>query len=184
MPIITCTYVIKYPSLLYPRHAGAPSKSKPQVVDEYNWYMLGVDRLDQRMSYYHFVRKSVKWWRKVFFWILEVAVVNAYILYTQHTNAQRKLTHKEFRRELIMSLCEEQRQSRSCRATRCRDETLERLRGSHFPKSAPSRRDCRICSNRKQGERHLTTTVCGTCSDRPPLCVGECFRSYHTRRHL
>ena len=126
-----------------PRHAGPP-KSKPQVVHEYNRYMLGVDRLDQRTSYYHFIRKSVKWWRKVFFWIVEVAVVNAYIIYTQHTNAQRKLTHKEFRREIIMSLCEEQHQTKSRSATRRRDETVQRLRGSHFPESAPSRRDCRI----------------------------------------
>ena len=146
--------------------------------------MLGVDRLDQRMSYYHFIRKSVKWWRKVFFWIVEVAVVNAYTLYLQHTDAQRKLTHKEFRREIILSLCEQQQESRACNPTRRRDETLERLRGAHFPEQGPSRRDCRICSKRQQGHRHLTTTVCGTCSDRPSLCVGECFRRYHTQRQL
>ena len=160
------------------------SQRKPEVVHQYNKYMLGVDRLDQRMSYYHFVRKSVKWWRKVFFWSEEAAMVNAYIIYTLHTDAQRKLTHKEFRREVIMSLCEEQRQSRSCHMPRRQDETLERLRGSHFPQTAPSRRDCRICSRRRQGERHLTTTVCGNCSDRPHLCIGECFRRYHTQRDI
>ena len=163
---------------------GAPSQRKPQVVDQYNKYMLGVDRLDQRMSYYHFVRKSVKWWRKVFFWIMEVAMVNAYITYTQHTNIQRKLTHKEFRRDIILCLSDEQRQSRSCHISHRQDETLERLRGSHFPEMAPSRRDCRICSRCRQGECHLTTTMCGTCSDRPHLCIGECFRRYHTQRRI
>ena len=44
--------------------------------------MLGVDKLDQLMSYYCFLHKSVKWWHKVF-WILEVAVVNAYIIYKE-----------------------------------------------------------------------------------------------------
>ena len=71
--------------------------------------MLGVDRLDQRMAYYQFVRKSVRWWRKVFFWMVEVVVVNSYIVYTTHTDARRKLSHKEFRRELVLALCEEQR---------------------------------------------------------------------------
>ena len=64
--------------------------------------MLGVDRLDQRISYYQFIRKSVRWWRKVFFWIVEVMVVNAYILYSTHTDAPRKLSHKEFRRKLVL----------------------------------------------------------------------------------
>ena len=47
----------------------------------YNKHMLGVDKLDQLVSYYSFVHKSVKWWRKVFFWWLEVAVVNSCVVY-------------------------------------------------------------------------------------------------------
>ena len=39
---------------------------KPEVVAEYNQFMLGVDKIDQMMSYYSFVRKSIKWWRKVY----------------------------------------------------------------------------------------------------------------------
>ena len=59
------------------------------------------------MSYYQFGRKSVRWWRKVFFWLLEVAVVNSYILYNVHTADRRKLTHEEFRRELVLALFEQ-----------------------------------------------------------------------------
>ena len=33
------------------------------------------------MSYYSFLHKTIKWWRKVFFWVLKVATDNAYILY-------------------------------------------------------------------------------------------------------
>ena len=109
--------------------------------------MLGVDRLDQRMAYYQFVRKSVRWWRKVFFWMIEVVVVNSYILYTTHTDARRKLSHKEFRRELVMALCEEQRSTIAHRPRRQRrDQTLERLRGSHYPNTGAVRRDCRMCA--------------------------------------
>ena len=145
--------------------------------------MLGVDRLDQRMSYYQFVRKSVRWWWKVFFWMVEVV---AYIVYTVHTDARRKLTHKQFRRELVLALCEEQRSSAmSHRPQRRRDQTLERLRGSHFPDTAVTHRDCRVCSVRgPAGQRRLTTSYCSTCSDRPHLCIGDCFRKYHTQAHL
>ena len=173
-------------NILTSSRVGTPPKMKPLVVDAYNKYMLRVDRLDQRMSYYQFVRKSVKWWRKVFFWMIEVMVVNAYILYTQHTDAAQKLSHKEFRRELVMSLCEEQQSTTPHRQPRHRqDQTLERLRGSHYPDTGSARRDCRVCSVwGSGGQRHLTASFCATCSDHPHLCIGECFRNYHTRRNI
>ena len=168
------------------RTPGSPSKSKPHVVDQYNKYMLGVDRLDQRMSYYKFERKSIRWWRKVFFWMIEVVIVNAYTLYSGHTDVRRKLSHKEFRRQLVITLCEEQiSQARHRRPTSRGDQSIERLRGSHYPDTATTRRDCRVCSVRGPGrQRRLTTSICGTCTDHPHLCVGECFRQYHTRPSL
>ena len=45
--------------------------------------MLGVDKLDQLMAYYSFLHKSVKWWRRVFFWLLEVDVINSYIIFKE-----------------------------------------------------------------------------------------------------
>ena len=65
------------PHLRYP---GAAPRMKPQAVNEYNKYMLGVDHMEQQLSYYQFTHKSVRWWRKVFFWMLDVAVVNSYLL--------------------------------------------------------------------------------------------------------
>ena len=65
--------------------------------------MLGVDLLDQRMSYFMFERKSLKWWEKVFFGMLEVIVVKSYIFYSSHRTGERKLNSNEFRRE---SLCQ------------------------------------------------------------------------------
>ena len=147
--------------------------------------MLGVDRLSQRMAYYQFTRKSVRWWHKVFFWMVEVAIVNAHILYTAHTNTRRPLTQKEFRRELVTTLCHDQHIRMSHPTQQRPDQSLERLRGSHFPETSTVRRDCRVCSVRGPGgQRRLTTTFCGTCGDHPHLCIGECFRRYHTTPHL
>ena len=104
------------------RFAG--SIMKPLVVDQYNHYMLGVDRLDQRMSYYKFVRKSFRWWQKVFFWMVEVVVVNSYIVYNAHTDSRRKLTHKEFRRELVLALCREQKTTSTHRLPQSLEQCL------------------------------------------------------------
>ena len=54
---------------------------KPFVVNHYNHSMNGVDHADQYTVYFSFIRKARKWWRKLFFWMLEVAMVNSYILY-------------------------------------------------------------------------------------------------------
>ena len=89
------------------RRPTEPPKNKPNVIQQYNRYMLGVDKLDQMMCYYSFIHKSTKWWRKVFFWILELTVVNSYIIY-QHTRNEIKQNsvHLAFRLELIHHLIE------------------------------------------------------------------------------
>ena len=81
---------------------------KPQVVVDYNEYMLGVDKLDELASYYSFLHKSVKWWRKVFFRCVEVAVINAYIVYKEQAQSidVRPMCHLAFQRQLIEHLSE------------------------------------------------------------------------------
>ena len=71
------------------------------VVDKYNQSMNGIDLADYYTVYYSFVRRSMKWWRKVCFWLLEVATVNAYILYKTSNSSH---THVQFRRSVIESL--------------------------------------------------------------------------------
>ena len=43
--------------------------------------MNGVDIVDQHSVYYSFSRKTVKWWKKIVFWLRETSMVNSYILY-------------------------------------------------------------------------------------------------------
>lgn len=45
---------------------------KPVMICDYNKHMGGVDTADHYGASYKFARKSVKWWRKLFFWYLEV----------------------------------------------------------------------------------------------------------------
>jgi hypothetical protein len=50
--------------------------------------------------------KSKKWWRKMFFWLLELAVVNSFILYNLSAveTQKPKLSHKKYRLELMKAL--------------------------------------------------------------------------------
>ncbi|KAK3691224.1 hypothetical protein RRG08_003263 [Elysia crispata] len=57
---------------------------KPSCVDEYNQHMNGCDRADQQIQYYGLhKRKSNKWWKKIFHFLIEIAVVNASIIYNK-----------------------------------------------------------------------------------------------------
>lgn len=47
--------------------------AKPGLINEYNQNMNGCDRLDQNVSYYNNLdRNTMKGWRRIFSWILEV----------------------------------------------------------------------------------------------------------------
>ena len=148
--------------------------------------MLGVDKLDQMGSYYSFLHKSIKWWRKVFFWILEMTVVNSYIIHqhTQREQLQKSITHLAFRRQLIEGLIEPHQLSRT-RETIPMSLSFERLRRTpHYLDKRHKRRDCMVCSDRSEnGTRHLTLFVCKTCPETPALCPDECFQIYHTKKH-
>ena len=66
----------------------------------YNQFMGGVDRSDELLSYYGFSHRTV---RRVVFHLLDMAIVNSYVLYSSvHTG--RRLTHEQFRIELANEL--------------------------------------------------------------------------------
>ena len=79
-----------------------PPTTKPAVVNSYNHHMNGVDVADQLGVYYSFQRKTVKWWRKLAFWLLDVTVMNSYIVYRQIVTTP--VTHLNYRRSLVESL--------------------------------------------------------------------------------
>ena len=150
--------------------------------------------MDQLASYYPFLRKSVKWWHKVFFWLLEVSVVNSFITYTTrlHQLGAEPETQLQFHRSLVLSLVSNQLGlPQPPRPGRRADMSLERLRPiPHFAEEAErsqssrgnARRDCCVCS--RAGHRRTTYYYCRTCSDKPFLHPCRCFRVYHTRASL
>ncbi|KAJ8959751.1 hypothetical protein NQ314_006180 [Rhamnusium bicolor] len=52
-------------------------KEKPICVIDYNQNMSGVDRSDQMISYYTTPRKTIRWYLKVFFHLIDVCLWNS-----------------------------------------------------------------------------------------------------------
>ena len=170
-------------SLFYCRHADRPPKTKPQVVADYNNFMLGVDKVDQMGTYYSFIHKSVKWWRKVFFWLLEATTINSFIVYKAAKGiTSPKRHHIRFRRGLVQSLVTPL-VTANLRISRGVHK-VERLRPvPHFLKKVSKRKDCCVCSDRHGGKRSTTPYVCETCTTKPAICPGTCFKLYHTKKN-
>ena len=57
----------------------------------YNKYKTGVDRSNQMLSYYSFERKTIKWWKKLFFRLFDLVLFNAHILHNKTSNKKMLL---------------------------------------------------------------------------------------------
>ncbi|KAF0747291.1 piggyBac transposable element-derived protein 4-like [Aphis craccivora] len=64
--------------------------SCPTGISDYNKYMGGVDKFDQYMAAYTISQKSCRWWIKLFYYFIDTAIVNSYILYKESCNKAKK----------------------------------------------------------------------------------------------
>ena len=61
--------------------------AKPEIIHDYNKFKGAVDRCDQMVPYSCFRRNTMKWWKKVFFHLFSLSILNASILYKQRTQS-------------------------------------------------------------------------------------------------
>ena len=65
-------------------HKGIREVQQPKVIANYNKYMNGVDRSDQILATNTVLRKTMKWWKTMVFHLIDMAVVNGFILFKEH----------------------------------------------------------------------------------------------------
>ncbi|XP_046674573.1 piggyBac transposable element-derived protein 3-like [Homalodisca vitripennis] len=68
----------------------------PQIVKVYNKHMGGVDLMDSHIGRHHIRLRSRKWYFRMFYHMVDMAVVNAWILHSTLSET-RGMTQKEFR---------------------------------------------------------------------------------------
>lgn len=168
----------------------------PLAVKEYTKRMGGVDRFDQVKSTYSVGRRSKKWWLRIFYFLLDTSITNAYLLYCQNENVT-KLSNLEFRvsiaRGLISGFTSRKRRSgpvnyvckRKAVLSENRQKALhviaEEIRytnvGDHMPAELPSYKRCRMCSTKIKDKR--SKIMCEKCG--VPLCITPCFSAFHKK---
>lgn len=154
----------------------------PKVLKLYTQNMNGVDRADQLRSTYSICRKAAKWWKYLFWFMVDLAICNAFILMKEskhHTiktksGRRRERTQLEFRTQLAHQLLGDYWGKRK------RESIPEhQTRGlSHWPTEMDKKRTCKYCAKNKiRRERIHGCEQCGV-----NLCV-TCFKPYHMEKY-
>lgn len=162
--------------------------------------MFGTDLSDQYLSYYHILRRSLKWTRKLAFHLFNLAVVNAFILWKKDQIRRKDMllkhqkihndSHYRFRYRLAQELLAKAAAYGApiprARTNASAQDSPARLleSGSHFPMDNPATgkrqkgsRKCHVCT--RSGISKNTSYMCTKC--KVPLCVVPCFELFHTR---
>uniref|UniRef100_A0AAV2LNM7 PiggyBac transposable element-derived protein domain-containing protein n=1 Tax=Knipowitschia caucasica TaxID=637954 RepID=A0AAV2LNM7_KNICA len=176
---------------------------KPACVVEYNKCMNGVDKLDQNVAYYPFIRRSTNWSKKCVAYLFQLAIFNAFVLYRARHHQGECKHLLQFLKSVARSWTSRRQEEGG------RDEESAAVVGAvlrtHNPRApylvdpesrldgqlrrhkmehlmATSRKErpnrkCWVCTRR--GLRRETNKWCAACH--VPLHTGECFNLYHTK---
>ncbi|XP_047103465.1 piggyBac transposable element-derived protein 4-like [Schistocerca piceifrons] len=156
----------------------------PLAVAEHNKIMGGVDRFDQLPERYAVGSRSRKWWHRLFFFLVDLAVVNSYVMWKlQKTEADQLTVRLHLARQLFSGFSSRKRRGRRVHfqtpkrgVSGVPDEVRLEEVGTHFPTKGTTNRRCRQCSTKNKEKR--TKIMCSNC--RVPLCVAPCFSKFHS----
>jgi len=175
--MITTVHEVDY-GITGKKHWKTKEDIKPTCILEYNKNMGGVDDIDRQLSLTETVRKSMKWYRKFFFYLVDFVLCNAHKLYKIQTSDS--LSYPDFRLQVVRGLLK--LDSVDCEHT-CQSGDL-RFTGRHFPKKIELQkkmeRKCHLCA--MTGIRHRSSYECNICQ--VALCIDPCFEIYHTKEIL
>ena len=156
---------------------------KPECVIDYNLNMRLVDQSDAMISSIECARPTMKWYKKLFFHLVDLTTLNAHILHHEVKGTKESLP--EFAKEMCREILAEHAAERTNQSSTNNSHLRQRAR--HFPSKLPLsnsgktvRRRCHICFNPADGQQKYQKTSywCAECEK--PLCIDPCFRIYHT----
>ena len=168
---------------------------KPDMVLDYTLNMRQVDQSDSQIGDVECLRKSLKWYKKLFFHLLDICMFNAYNLYLVNTGEHVLL--KDFCHDVVYQILEKygsvsQSQFRASPNVGHLPDLLacQDYMSRHFltllPKTQSEKtgyRYCTVCAHtcKRQQKKVKTRWMCAECQ--APLCVENCMKEYHIMKH-
>jgi len=171
----TCTNPTAHEQVQRHTSAGLVTFNCPPVVNVYARYMRGVDVFSQRRSYAKLGRKSRKYFYSLAWFLLDIAISNAYILWT-NKHAQQKGDQKKYRKALMQQLVGG---FSACRQRGRTGGTDKRVRDSlHTVEHNERRGACQICRHDvgRGGHNSRSHWRCVDCSIF--VCMPNCYNTH------
>ena len=164
----------------YDRETGQRIKKTVCIV-QYNKCMRAVDQVDMQISFSDGLRKTIKWYKKLFSHLLDITVQNSYVMFQM--NNEKDLELSEFRLQLVRELIEEYSSKRPQSRGRPPIDSPLRLTAGHFiafiPGNNVRKTLFRLQSTCPAREKRSDTRFhCPSCD--VPLCNPDCYREYQT----
>jgi hypothetical protein len=192
---------------------GYPGKIRkeincPPIVKFYNLFMGAVDLFDQFRQYIKLELRSRKFWHCIFWFVIESALVNSWVLYKatrQAANLPMEYDHLEFRRYIAFALAAEW-EGMGCQYNPCGlASPTKQLRETKKGRRVSLKKN--ICNLERAFDinRHIDfdsfipkaegakakyrQVLCRQCKEhrtsrwcsscKVPLCKGKCFLAFH-----
>lgn len=83
-------------------------KKVAEMTYAYNKLKSGVDLVDKMVGTYSTKRKTYKWWKSVFYYVLDVCILNSPIIYFEQDYIKKQMINSRmlfFREKLIEEFC-------------------------------------------------------------------------------
>ena len=143
----------------------------PSAVEYYNRFMGGVDKSDQFISYNRVLRKTICYWKTMFYHLLEIITTNSSILFNWRRMAadQKKVSQTQFRDNLVQAIISQY--GKPIATT----DSYTISHGSCFS-SDLKQKVCAYCQKK-------TLKQCPDCPYQPPLCQvpeRDCHSIWHS----
>ena len=160
----------------------------PASVLDYNSHMFGVDLADQLRSYYAVGRSGVKWWRYVFWFIVQISLVNSWNLFKAanrpHPSNSRLFAQLKFRLDVCYALVagNVSKGKRKVSLDIASAGLGSSLSSDHqVTRQLGRKRVCRWCSKvgNKTNNGKTSESVWGCSICKVNLHKGQCFASFH-----
>ena len=177
--------------LLSTQHHGndIAASGKPEIIEHYNATKGGVDTGDAMTRHYSCVRQTRRWPMRIFMELLDIAALNAFILWrAKHPTWKESCRSRRriFIEELSIELVQPNIQFRASHTSGLHKSTLDAMRMMGYGPDAIRRptgalqqsRRCEKCPRAADRKTKVACSACGTpvCKDhRVETKVSKCF---------
>lgn len=167
--------------------------AQPHIVGEYNKFMGGVDKADMLLELYRIDIRSRRWYMRIVFWAIGVAVVNSWLLYRQTEEFyKRKVEYRllQFQSVIATGLTKAGHKEKKKRGRPSLEDNVPKKKKivpkptadvrydevGHLPLYSEKQGRCKNCP---KGFAHIMCKKCNV-----NLCITKnknCFEQFHSK---